>query len=134
MTSLSLVEAARAPKTGRSVRLECRPVPFVSEATIKAEVEKQINSLERFLRNGPAENSDWEASDWRNARSHLEKLTLAATVAFGQRAPLKLASVLELLAETAPLAGISRKELAESGIPWMLDSARRLRGGEPPHG
>lgn len=108
-------------------------MPFVSEATIKAgEVEKQINSLERFMSNGPAENRDWDPADWRNARAQLETLTIAATDAFGQRAPLKLAHVLELFAETAPLAGISREELARTCIPWMLDTARRLRDGGPP--
>lgn len=108
-------------------------MPFVSETTAKArEVEKQIRSLERFLKSGPAETWDWDPADWRNAIVELEKLSVAATEAFGQRAPVKLAHVLELLADSAPLAGISREELARSGIPWMLDTARRLRDGGPP--
>ena len=106
---------------------------IVSEATIKArEVEQQIKDLERFLTNGPAETWDWDPSDWRSATAQLEKLTMAATDAFGQQAPLKLAQVLELLAETAPLAGISREELARSAIPWMLETARRLRDDDGP--
>ena len=106
---------------------------FVSEATIKArEVERRIKDLERFLTSGPAESWDWDASDWRRAAAELEQLTIAATDAFGQGAPLRLAQVLELLAETAPLARISNEEVARRAIPWMLETARRLRDGAPP--